>query len=131
CNCPRSLSSPTPALCLIADDNGDREWLNGIERIGDSKPVAHITTEFTIPFDTVMNNVNDRFDGLALLTEAGLASAAGQFHEYYRLFERGFKATGPKLGRLLVQFLAPTRMAITVKEVDRWIEIRDPLTHAD
>ena len=79
-----------------------------------------------------MNQLADRADGLSLLVEAsGISHASGRFHEYIRVFERGFGKASKLLAAPMTEFLDP-RFGFTVSELEVWFkELRDPLTHAD
>jgi len=69
--------------------------------------------------------------GVALMAEAhSHRLASGRFREYVRLFESGFAMQFSQMSRKLHQFLHPA-FGYTRAEIVSWIELRDPLTHAD
>jgi hypothetical protein len=132
--CKRSISSPTPSVAFLPEDEEARRWLdstNGILRSRDSG-IASIRG-FSIDPDTTLELASDRQDGVALLAEA-LAHdhPTGMFHELLRVFERAFRRTSSQLIAPLAKFLAAADMGYSVGEVKRWAtELRHPATHAD
>lgn len=81
---------------------------------------------------SVLNQLQDRLDGVKLLVEALAHShATGRFHDLVRVFERGFKLRPNKLTDPMLAFLDP-RFGYTRVEVGDWFEThRDAATHAD
>lgn len=131
CGCRRSLSSAFPSAALVPDDDSQRNRLDStkgflIER------TTKVSVRPQIPIESqLLQGLSDRRSGVALMAEAlchGLES--GRFREYVRLFEAGFAMQFSQMGKKLTQFLNPG-FGYTRNEVDAWIKIRDPLTHAD
>jgi hypothetical protein len=131
----RSVSSAWPPVALFADGDEGREWLqrarffdfSGEGQEGNSSMTWSV--ELT---DEVQQGLQDRLDGVALLAEAlAHRHATGRFHEFMRLFERGFATPSSRLAGPLTALLDP-KFGYTEDEVQYWTEtLRDPATHAD
>ncbi|MDP8907988.1 MAG: hypothetical protein M3N47_02475 [Chloroflexota bacterium] len=131
----RTLSSPHPYLALEAENDEERRWLSASRGVyGGLGGVAQQSVVPLLPLEDaeVTNALDDRWDGLALLTEAqSQEHATGKLHEYLRLFERAFRLPAPGLGNPLVAMLHP-RFGYSVDEVQHWLsDLRHPATHAD
>jgi hypothetical protein len=131
--CRRKIASPWPPVVFVATGEEGRAWL--AERVGlQHRPLKGIVrTREQIDLDeSVLNELSDREDGVALMVEA-LAHdhATGRFHEFVRLFERAFACPAKTLGAALAAFLNP-RFGYDKDELSTWFEeLRDPATHAD
>ena len=129
--CRRSLSSASPSVALVPDDDLEREKLESSKGILTDR-AATISVLTQIPLEPqLLQGLSDRLDGVALMAEAlshGLES--GRFREYVRIFECGFGMAFSEVSRKLSQFLHPT-FGYTRAEIDAWVRMRDPLTHAD
>jgi len=127
----RSIRSPDPCLAFIPDVGDERAWLDlhsGIARRHSSR----LAGRPKIPFSIIEQLCVDRSDGLALLAEARAnPHASGQFHEFFRVFERAFKLDCEKLAGPLGTYLSGTQQGYTLPEIENWLRIRGPLTHAD
>jgi hypothetical protein len=130
----RSISSPTPAAALLADDDDGREWLAGASYLdlrppGNGRPQPSWKIELT---EEIQKGLADRLDGVALLAEAlAHKHLTGRFHEYLRLFERAFARPARNLAEPLAEVLDP-RFGYTTGEIEHWLGVlRDPATHAD
>lgn len=133
--CNRAIASPFPWVAFEPTDEEARRWLDAAEGIHQLERVVDFPsiTGAPIGFDDteVMDGLADRWDGVALLAEAFAHShPTGRLHELFRVFERAFSQPARRLSPLLVDFLHP-RYGYTAEEVDRWIKLRDPATHAD
>lgn len=128
----RSISTPNPPAALIPADDETRRWLDstaGVAVQAAGVPASPGTLELD---NRVMEMLVDRVDGAALLAEAlSHDHATGKFHELIRLFERAFRLGPHSLVEPLAAFLATGPFGYTRKEVERWIELRHPATHAD
>lgn len=129
----RHLSSPWPPVMLRANGPEGEAWLSeraGL-KYGRLKSWARLDEPPKLT-ESEMNQLADRADGLSLLVEAsGISHASGRFHEYIRVFERGFGKASKLLAAPMAEFLDP-RFGFTVSELEVWFkELRDPLTHAD
>ena len=131
--CRRHIASPWPPVVFVATGDEGRSWL--AERAG----LQHGSLKGTFRTDqrmnldgSVLSQLDDREDGVALLVEA-LAHdhAMGRFHEFIRLFERAFARPTKLLTSPLAKFLDPL-FGYSETELAKWFkELRDPATHAD
>jgi hypothetical protein len=129
----RHLSSPWPPVMLRASGSAGEAWLG--ERTGIKYGRLKRRAKLVEPpklTEGAMNQLADRADGISLLVEAsGTDHASGRFHEYIRVFERGFAKASKLLAAPMADFLDP-RFGFTQEELEVWFEqLRDPLTHAD
>jgi hypothetical protein len=128
----RSISSPHPPAALIPPDEETRRWLDASAGVavasrGTPSPVAKVILD-----NQVMEALADRMDGAALLAEAlSHAHSTGKFHEIIRVFERAFRLGPYDLIDPLAEFLASGPFGYAHEEVRRWVELRQPATHAD
>jgi hypothetical protein len=130
----RSISSPNPYVAFKFEDEEERDWLLKTDGIlGGLDGQARGGVGIRLPLDSdLLNSLDDRRDGVALLAEATAHThATGQFHEYLRLFERAFATAGPLLPAPMTAFLNPL-FGYTEAEITTWTEtLRHPATHAD
>jgi hypothetical protein len=133
--CSRQIASPWPCAVFVATSNAAREWLADRKGLRHGKlKTAAVRTRDRMELDpAALNQLSDRDDGVALMAEAlATGHATARFHEFVRLFERGFAKPSSQLVEPLGAFLAPTRLGYTKAELARWFaELRDPATHAD
>ena len=128
----RKMSSPSPCVALVPEDEGDRQFLaraSGILQQGNSAvPDVGRSFDYLSNSDAVM----DRTDGLDLLAEAlSQVHAGGKFRDLVRVFERAFLQTGESLRYSLSEFLSDTIFSYTCDEVKCWIDLRNRISHAD
>jgi hypothetical protein len=133
--CDRTIASAFPSVAFEPGDEEGRAWLetyDGIYELGRVTDVPNLTGDPILLGDNeVMAGLTDRWDGVALLAEAfAHEHPTGRLHELFRVFERAFALPARNLGAPLVRFLH-RRYGYTDQEVDSWIELRDPATHAD
>ena len=121
----RSISSPLPYAALTDLTAEDREYLEpavGFER---RKLAVRNRVVEPIALDNpgLLELVADRPDGFHLMAE-GLSSSheTGQFHEYIRVFERGFGLSPFELIDPLTAFLAAVpALGYERPEIERWL----------
>ena len=131
--CRRRIASPWPPVIFIATGDEGRSWLAAKAGIQHKRLQGKSRTAERIDLDaSVLNKLDDREDGVALLVEAlSHDHAMGRFHEFVRVFERAFARPAKTLTSPLSEFLLP-RFGYSEAEVGRWFEeLRDPATHAD
>lgn len=133
--CGREIASPFPWVAFEPTDEAARQWLDTAEGIHELERVVDFPSITGVPIGLyesgVMDGLTDRWDGVALLAEAfAHTHPTGRLHELFRVFERAFALPARKLGPVLATFLHP-RYGYTQEEVDAWISLRDPATHAD
>jgi hypothetical protein len=133
--CGREIASPFPWVAFEPTDDDARRWLEAAEGIHELERVVDFPSITGLPIGLddadVMDGFIDRWDGVALLAEAfAHKHPTGRLHELFRVLERAFALPAQKLGSPLVDFLHP-RYRYKADEVDGWIKLRGPATHAD
>lgn len=130
-HCRRSISSASPCAVLVVDDQKIREALNKTKgfRTKRSTTTGH---HFQIPVSNeLVSGLQDRLDGMVLLAEAySHGQESGRYHEYVRFFEAAFALQFSQFPKKLLQFLNPV-YKYTRQEIDSWVNMRDPMTHAN
>jgi hypothetical protein len=133
--CRRELSSPNPYIALEAQSDDERAWLaessgldGGLEGVN-NQSIKH---NLDIESEEQLSSLNDRWDGVALLSEAITATrATGRFLDFMRLFERAFRTSAPRLAEPLVTFL-DDRFQYSADEIGHWTTtMRASAAHAD
>jgi hypothetical protein len=131
--CRRQIASPWPPVVFVATGEEGRTWLAERAGLQHGRLKGMFRTNERLDLDeSVLNQLSDREDGVALMVEA-LAHdhAMGRFHEFVRIFERAFARPAKLLGGPLAAFLHP-RFGYDEDELRKWFEdFRDPATHAD
>jgi len=133
-SCKRSISSPSPYVAFLPEDDKSREWLHRTKGIIYNMQSIPFIQSRIKPDEKVLAILKDRMDGVALLSEAlSHTHATGRFHEFLRLFERAFKLGPYKLIIPLARFLLGARnQGFTKTEIEAWLcKLRHPATHAD
>jgi hypothetical protein len=131
--CRRNLASPFQWIAFEATSDEAREWLAesvGIHELDRVVAIRSVSSE--VPLDeTIIDGLRDRSDGAMLCAEAlAQPDVTGQFRDFFRVFERAFRRSGRLLPEPLAAFLDP-RYEYRTKEIERWVQVRDGLTHAD
>lgn len=130
--CHRTILSPTPCVMLLAEDLVERKRLDATKgiRLNQRKMISSLW--FQIPrTDEMVSGLQDRVVGVVLLAEAfSHTRAAGKYREFVRLFETAFASSFDQLEKKLYQFLLPV-FGYSRQETHNWVELRDPMTHAD
>lgn len=133
--CRRELSSPNPYVAFEAESDEERAWLaestgldGGLEGVN-NQSIKH---GLDMESEEELSSLTDRWDGVALLSEALTATrATGRFIDLMRLFERAFRTAAPQLATPLVAFL-DKRFGYTTDEVGHWTTtMRGATAHAD
>jgi hypothetical protein len=132
----RRLSSPHPAVAFSHLTPKDREYLSLAKGFAfPGLPARSRIYERIEMSDQALVGLADRRDGAVLLAEAlsAVGHVTGQFHEYLRVFERGFKLGPNALIDPLARFLRGARgLGYTKNEIAYWLaDLRGPATHAD
>jgi hypothetical protein len=128
----RRISSPQPFVALLLESDEEARWSSGLSRFAGQQSSIP-TTFFDLPPSTEhLTALSDRPDGVALLAEA-LAHdhVTGKFHEFMRLFERAFALPPSQCEKKLAQLLEGANLGYDRSEVRRWIDLRNPATHAN
>jgi hypothetical protein len=131
-HCRRSISSPYPFVALFSTLEADLEWLETTKGFQGSL-LSIPGTKQTVPFDArSLQALQDRVDGVALLAEALAHNhPTGRFHEFIRLLERAFTLPPSQFEKKLTQFLQGASLGYERPEIKRWVDLRNPATHAD
>lgn len=129
--CSRSILSPAPCIALECEDAEEREYLETSRGI-----LAAYTRESgarnEIPMQAdLLTSLSDRLLGVALLAEAYSGSESGRYREFVRFFELAFRRAFTELSKTLHRFFESTPYGYTRSEIDRWVALRHPLSHAD
>lgn len=129
--CPRSILSTIPCVALEWKDANERAYLDKSRGIvathkGDSGVRSPIQME-----PNLLTAVSDRLIGVALLAEAYEGSESGRYREFVRFFELAFRSPFTQLSKKLHKFFELTPFGYTRHEINRWIALRHPLSHAD
>lgn len=136
---PSGAAAPSPlhfpgSHSFEPTDEEARQWLDAAEGIHELDRISAVPNLTGVPVPVnadVVASLTDRWDGVALLAEAfAHQHPTGRLHELFRVLERAFALPVRKLGPALVTFLHP-RFGYTTDEVDSWVNLRDPATHAD
>ena len=130
---PRKIISPDPPVAFMYENDEEKEWLEssqGIQVKGDYKiPIGGCLKADVLNH---LDKLNGRMDGISLLSEAICHQhLCGKFHEYFRLFERGFKLSSKKLIEPMVNFFENSKFGYDEEEIQEWVRIRHSVTHAD
>jgi hypothetical protein len=130
CRC--SISSPTPWVALLSEDDEARKWLESTNGILQNTR-AENTFRFPILAEQLKALLPDRLEGAALLAEAlAQSNPAGRFNEFIRVFEHAFRTSSAPLVQPLSDFLSGNRQGYSKDEVHNWITvIRHQTRHAD
>ena len=133
--CRRELSSPNPYVAFEAQSDEERAWLaESVGLHGGLEGVCNQSLEHKLDMqsDEQLSSLSDRWDGVALLSEAITATrATGRFLDFMRLFERAFRTAAPRLEGPLVAFL-DERLRYSSDEVGHWTTtMRGSAAHAD
>lgn len=131
-HCQRSISSPSPCVAFLPENEVALEWLEtsaGIVANRDSVPDVRFRLEID---EKLLMALSDRLDGVALLSEALAHNhPTGRYHEFIRLYERAFQLSISQLDKKLFQFLRDSELGYERDEIKTWIQLRDAATHAD
>ena len=121
-------------MALIPENDAERVELEKTRGIR-SQPSAIPNPRFHIEVnEMLMQGLRDRLDGLALLAEAYSFSddhPSGRFREYVRLFELAFAMPATQMGKKLTQFLQEGGYGYERREIEEWLVLRNPSSHAD
>jgi hypothetical protein len=133
--CRRELSSPNPYVAFEAQSDEEQVWLaESSELHGGLEGVSNQSIQHRLDLESEeqLSSLSDRWDGVALLSEAITATrATGRFIDFMRLFERAFRMSAPRLEEPLVAFL-DQRFCYSSDEVHHWTTtMRGSATHAD
>lgn len=131
-HCGRSLSSPMPFIALVPQSESERDWLALASWFRGGLICLPATSLELLNCLGFLDEMQDRFDGVALLAEAlAHGHSTGRFHEFIRFFESAFSLSPSQLSDKLPRFLSGADLGYTRDEINRWIDLRNSATHAD
>ena len=130
----RSISSPVPSVAFRPHSADARAWLDeaiGIHELGALKDIPALSASLSLADPDLQLALIDRYDGLALLAEAhAQRHALGRYRDIVRFLERAFALPPPRLALPVSEFL-DVRFGYTRSEIEQWLAVRDPASHAD
>ena len=128
----RQISSPWPFVALGLEDEDENRWASSLTRFQGEQSGIPQTSYCLPPSSEQLEALSDRVDGVALLAEALTHEhPTGKFHEFMRLFERAFALAPSQFEKKLTQFLQGADLGYDRNEVKKWIDLRNPATHAN
>ena len=120
-----------PALIFTPETSEERDLLLSCKGYKDSSCKIIITSPPPLTNSEWDKTFADRLSGVFLMKDAlSHETASGKFRDYIRLFENAFALSTKELPKKLSQFLHPD-FGYTKSEIMEWVNIRDPLSHAD
>jgi hypothetical protein len=130
--CSRSILSPMPCIALEYENAEEKGVLLSSAGIKTQPAWSESDARTSLPRSDarLIAGLSDRMNGVALLAEAYSGGEATRYRDFVRFFELSFGLSTSQLPKKLSQFLAPA-MGYTREEVQRWIDLRDPHSHAD
>ena len=131
--CSRSIMSPVPCVGLESEGEHEAKFLRSSEGIKTKPAWSEIGQRFHIPRDNAqaIASLSDRMNGVALLAEAYSGGGeSSKYRDFVRFFELAFGLSSSKVSKKLANFLAPA-MRCTRNEVQGWMDLRNPYSHAD
>lgn len=133
-SCSKTLLSPELCVALGAESEGEKSYLQkcgGIATNHKSESAAAWNIECTAE---ILRALSDRMTGVALLSEAfSVGGELGMYRDLTRFLELAFGLPfyDKRLAKKLVQFLAQTPCGYSRAEINEWVRLRHPATHAD
>jgi hypothetical protein len=131
--CSRFISSPTPCVAFEYENDEERKFLESSAGIKVDKSSSEFAVRLPIPRDDarLLDALSDRTNGVALLAEAYSGGGeSSRYRDFVRFLELAFALPSSQLSKKVFQFLAPA-MGYTRQEVQNWMDLRDPHSHAD
>lgn len=131
----KKIFSCQPSIFLESECDVDSKKLKKVSKLELTNPVnvAQISVTHLLNFETCLNSLGDRLDGVKIFSEALSAnSTSGKFREYIRLFERAFNKENRALIKPLSLFLGSAKkLEYNEDEIRNWISIRHRLNHSN
>jgi len=134
-SCSKHLCSPKGCVALGTEDKNEIEFLENSNGIflppSNKESAAGCKIEWS---EELADALADRFDGVALLSEAFSAgNEANRYREFARFMELAFGLPfyDKQLMKKLTQFLESGPYGYTRNEINKWADLRHPTMHAD
>jgi hypothetical protein len=130
--CQHSLSSASPSVAFVAEDDSEREFLDESKGL-DVAPQSQSGVTYEIEVSPQMlEGLADRRDGLGLLAEVfAHERTLGRYRELMRFFELAFALPSTALSKKLYQFMSGTPFGYSRSEVNLWCSLRHGSVHGD
>lgn len=133
-SCSKSICSPIGCVALKPLDRDESDFLDSSEGIR-----AILKTESATSWNVkwspeIADALSDRMDGVAMLSEAFSGGGdSGMYREFVRFLELAFAMSfyDRRLARKLSQFLGQVGYGYDRNEINEWVKLRHPATHAD
>lgn len=130
----RTISSPIPHILLNYENDNEKKMLEQKDGFSlEFGKMPSVTPKIEFDYN-ILNLLQDRLGGIALLAEAlSHSHPTGRFHEILRLFERAFHRATSRLVKPLTEFLSTAKnQGYSEPEIKNWVvTLRHPATHAD
>ncbi len=134
-SCSKEIYSPVFCVAFGSDNLRESEFLKNSQGIfapeRKSESGLDWRIEWTPEFVTA---ISDRFDGIALLSEAFSGGSEGhKYREFVRFFELAFGLAfyDQRLAKKLTQFLSSWPGGYDRDEINKWVNLRHPAMHGD
>lgn len=125
------IFSPVDCIRLIPKTRRERQLLERCHTYIKKESTSNTSTLKKTLSPDILNQLSDRLDGLALLSEAlSGGNAASKFRDLIRVFELAFKSKIYDLDKRIFDF-SDEKIGLTREEVREWKRNRDPISHAD
>jgi hypothetical protein len=129
----RKIASVDPLIALSKLSKKSSQLLSGCKGIRGNVVARHIGDMRFDLYDRVLTRaLASREEGVAILAEAlATTHSLSRFREFVRLFELAFARPFTDIRKSLTVFLNSGQTKFTREEIDRWVDLRHPSTHAD
>ena len=130
----KRILSPIGCVALEPLDRDESDFLDssqGIRAVEKTESTAGWNIEWS---REIADALSDRMDGVAMLSEAFSGGGdSGMYREFVRFLELAFALSfhDKRLGKKLTQFLGQVGYGYDRNEIDEWVNLRHPATHAD
>ncbi len=130
----KRIYSPIGCVALEPLDRDESDFLDssqGIRAVQKTESAAGWNIEWSPEIAVALS---DRMDGVAVLSEAfSVGGDSGMYREFVRFLELAFALSfyDKRLGRKLSQFLGQVGYGYDRNEINEWVKLRHPATHAD
>ncbi|WP_454063872.1 hypothetical protein [Candidatus Nitrospira salsa] len=134
-SCSKQIFSPVSCVAFGSDEPREREFLENSHGIFANESKSDSAVGWTIEFTSeIATAIADRFDGVALLSEALSSDVEGhRYREFVRFLELAFGISfyERRLAKKLTQFLSSGPGGYNRDEIDEWVNLRHPAMHGD
>lgn len=132
--CSKSICSPIGCVALEPLARDESDFLDSSQGIRATQKTES-TAGWNIKWSPeIADALSDRMDGVAMLSEAFSGGGeSGMYREFVRFLELAFTLSfhDRRLARKLSQFLGQVGYGYDRNEINEWVKLRHPSTHAD